>query len=239
MRLVIISDTHSQHHDLKLPEGDILIHAGDFSMLGKYDEVHDFIKWFTSQPHKHKIFIAGNHDKSFDPKFNPEPNLFHDTPQKTYWVKNLINSLPPNVYYLENSEIEIEGIKFWGSPITPWFGGHYWGFNKYRGEEIKKVWDQIPHGIDVIITHGPISYKLDYVPRNNDYTGCEDLRYKIKEIKPLLHCCGHIHEGYGIEGDEDTIYINAAIMDGYYNPTNKPWVVEITKDREVKVQDNE
>lgn len=61
-RIVCISDTHGRHPRLKLPDGDILIHAGDFTERGEAYEVDPFLDWFEALPHPHKVFIAGNHD---------------------------------------------------------------------------------------------------------------------------------------------------------------------------------
>ena len=66
LRLVVISDTHNKHRSLKLPQGDVLIHCGDFTDKGTSVEVQDFTKWFIDTPFKHKIVIAGNHELTFD-----------------------------------------------------------------------------------------------------------------------------------------------------------------------------
>ena len=52
-----------------IPEGDVLIHAGDFTRCGHLQEVKEFNTWLGTLPHKHKIVIAGNHELSFDQKF--------------------------------------------------------------------------------------------------------------------------------------------------------------------------
>jgi predicted phosphohydrolase len=64
MRLVFVSDTHT-HRNINLPEGDVLVHAGDATSTGTLPQVSQFLEWFSSQPHRHKIFIAGNHDWLF------------------------------------------------------------------------------------------------------------------------------------------------------------------------------
>lgn len=234
MKIIIISDTHNKHRQLKpLPEGDILIHCGDFTMIGYQKEVEDFLGWFNSQPHKHKIFIAGNHDKSFDPKYNTLPDPFWDengerVKQKPIWLKNILAGLDQyNVHYLENSEVTIDNIKFWGSPITPWFGGDRWAFNKHRGEDIKQIWDNIPEKTDVIITHGPIFGMHDWTLRDGRNVGCEDLKRKLDIIKPKLHCCGHIHESYGLYPYGETTYVNASVVDLYYDVKNEPIVIDL------------
>src|SRR6185369_10981605 len=114
---------------------DILIHAGDFTRRGKQDEVADFLQWYSTQPQKYKILIGGNHDFLLE----KQPDVF-----KTM--------LPSNIIYLENDTVEIEGLRFWGSPITPYFFD--WAFNRQRGDDIKKYWDMIPDNTDIIITHG-------------------------------------------------------------------------------------
>ncbi|MEM9986004.1 MAG: metallophosphoesterase, partial [Bacteroidota bacterium] len=99
MRIVCISDTHGFHHHLQLPQGDILIHAGDFSKQGKPEEIHAFLTWFDEQAFEYKIFIAGNHDFLAE----TDPTRFREM-------------IPSGLIYLENNGIELEGHYFWGSP---------------------------------------------------------------------------------------------------------------------------
>lgn len=68
MRIVTISDTHGQHENIQLPQGDILIHAGDCSKRGKKSEIDHFLDWFEKQAFEYKILIAGNHDFFFEKK---------------------------------------------------------------------------------------------------------------------------------------------------------------------------
>ena len=65
MKIVLISDTHGLHDKILLPQGDMIIHAGDVSNKGTYGEVTSFLHWFKNLPFKHKVFIAGNHDFIF------------------------------------------------------------------------------------------------------------------------------------------------------------------------------
>ena len=63
IHILHISDTHSQHRQLtQLPDADILVHSGDFTMNGSEQEAIDFANWFCDLPYFHKIFICGNHD---------------------------------------------------------------------------------------------------------------------------------------------------------------------------------
>ena len=208
-RITGISDTHNKHNQLegKLPGGDILIHAGDITSLGRKDEVKRFIKWFSKQEYKYKVFIAGNHDMTFDSEKLLRDKLAHFEGRTEYdtecadgkpeWLDNLlISGLNPNVFYLENSFVMLDDIKIWGSPISPTFG-YGWGFNKDRGHEINKVWDSIPNDTDIVITHSPIYGYCDRASNTNQNVGCEDLYHRLQEVKPHLHFAGHIHEAYG------------------------------------------
>ncbi len=96
MRLVQISDTHCLHHQLaNLPDGDVLVHCGDFSHNGNEDEVLDFLNWFIDLPYPHKLFITGNHDVCL-------------------WDAEGIEDLPDNVHFLQDRGAVIDGISFFG-----------------------------------------------------------------------------------------------------------------------------
>jgi Icc-related predicted phosphoesterase len=163
----------------------------------------------------------------------------HYSPMKPSWLSNLLENLPDNVFYLENNGCEIEGVKFWGSPVTPWFGGDFWVFNKHRGHDIKQVWEQIPLGTHVVITHGPVMYKCDYIPHQQFFAGCEELERKVQEVKPILHLSGHIHEGYSWAYNGNTEFFNGSVLDGNYEMKNDPWEIELNVHfKEVKVLNN-
>jgi predicted phosphodiesterase len=214
MKIILISDTHNRHREVTVPNGDILIHSGDFSGRGNPYEVEDFLEWFTSHPHTNKIFIAGNHDVSFEDK--PE------------WLKDMLDKLPPNIFYLEDSSVIIDEIKFYGSPWQPEF--HNWAFNLVRGPELAEKWAKIPLDTNVLITHGPAYGYLDYTIFGHQNVGCHDLLERIQEVKPQIHTCGHIHHSHGSKYDKYTMYFNASICDERYQPTNKPWIVDLDLD---------
>lgn len=208
MKFVCISDTHGQHHQLMLPKGDVIIHAGDLSRRGEESEVFDFLNWFSELDFKYKILIAGNHDFYFERKSNSEINKI----------------LPKNVRYLCDSGTSIDQLKIWGSPITPWF--YDWAFNRDRGEQIARHWDLIPSETDILITHGPVSGRLDKT-RDGRSVGCKDLLIKVNELKPKFHICGHIHEAYGQISDSETKFINASVLDEKYVLRNEPILFEL------------
>jgi Icc-related predicted phosphoesterase len=208
MRITHISDTHNKHKQLdgKLPGGVLLIHSGDISSLGRKHEVEQFIKWFGKQDYTHKVFIAGNHDMTFDREKLLRDKLAHFEGRTEYdtecaegkpeWLIEMLDNLPDNVYYLENSSIKLEGINIWGSPVSPSFG-YGWGFNKDRGHDINEVWSTIPMDSDIVITHSPIYGYNDRAQNTNQNVGCSDLYHRLHEVKPHLHFAGHIHEGHG------------------------------------------
>lgn len=212
MKIVAISDTHCRHRSIKLPQGDVLLHAGDISSRGQRSEVIDFLDWFGSQPFRHKIFVAGNHDFYFE-------KMSADVVMKM---------LPQSVTYLNDNGIVIDGVKFWGSPVTPWF--HNWAFNRQRGKALRKHWQLVPPDTDVLLTHGPPFGILDTVlnGRNN---GDKDLRQLVNELKPQVHVFGHIHESYGKRQLDGTRFFNCSQVNEYYELVNKPFLFEVIKTR--------
>ena len=209
-RITHISDTHNKHNQLNglLPGGDLLIHSGDISSLGRKSEVERFVKWFNDiDNYTNKVFIAGNHDLSFESEvlYRKKAQYFDGTTDwdlpavegKPQWLIDLLDvGLAGGVFYLENSSIDIEGIKIWGSPYSPSFG-YGWAFNKDRGHDINEVWNTIPMDSDIVITHGPIYGYCDRTSNTNTNVGCADLYHRLHEVKPHLHFSGHIHEAYG------------------------------------------
>jgi len=217
MKIVCISDTHNRHWDLPaLPEGDCIIHAGDMSTSGSQREISDFLAWFSETPYKYRILIAGNHDW-----------LFERSPMS---CKELVHGYD-GITYLEDSGIEIEGIKFWGSPVQPTF--HDWAFNRDT-VGIQKHWDMIPDDTQVLITHGPPYGYGDILWHTQDqHLGCPLLTEKIFTLPKLeLHVSGHIHSGHGIitiTGDHGNpaILVNAAQLNERYDIAYSPIEVEV------------
>ena len=213
-KLTFISDTHTKHEKLNgfLPGGDMLICGGDITSRGYLTEIENFLKWFDKiDNYDHKIFIAGNHDFGFQDQPNETKGLL--TGYKT------VDYLQDELLLVGNGDYE-DMVKVWGTPWQPEF--HNWAFNLPRGQALKEKWDMITVGTDILVTHGPAFGKLDYVSYDGKNVGCEDLLFKVQEIKPKIHVFGHIHEGYGYVFDGHTHYINAAVLNGRYEFLNKP-----------------
>jgi predicted phosphohydrolase len=194
MRLVLISDTHGLHTRMPaIPDGDVLVHAGDLTATSTMEETAIALDWLSTLPHPHKSFVAGNHDFVFELQPLAAEAL-----------------VPAGVTHLRDSATEIGGLRFWGSPWQPEF--HQWPFNLPRGEPLARVWAQIPQDTQVLVTHGPPRGILDrVVGRLGKHEGCDDLRRRVAELRDLrLHVFGHIHEGYGSMTVGNCRYVNAS-----------------------------
>jgi Icc-related predicted phosphoesterase len=182
MKIWHISDTHTFHNLLVVPEGiDMVIFSGDCSNprdpYSNEVEVRGFIDWYSALNIKHKIFVAGNHDTSIEKRFVTKEDFEQH-----------------NIIYLENEHITIEGIKIFGSPHTPQFG--YWAFMKAR-HKLDRIWNSaIDDDVDIIVVHGPPKGVLDLsIDKNGimEYCGCKSLMNRIINIEPKLMLFGHIH----------------------------------------------
>lgn len=210
MKLVCISDTHSLHRQIpEIPDGDVLIHAGDCLGQGTLENIQEFNEWLGSLPHEHKIVIAGNHDWAFQ-----------ETPE-------LARAALTNAIYLEDSGVEIRDVRFWGSPWTPTFMD--WAFMLDRGNPLYQKWKLIPDNTDVLITHGPPhgigdEVNLGFKTQN---AGCIHLSDRVAQLSPKVHVFGHIHEGYGQYQRGNTRIVNASTCDSRYQPINPPIMLEL------------
>ena len=222
MKIIVIGDTHNRHKGLvDMPEGDMIIHVGDVSGRGYHHEVENFCKWYAELPYKYKILVAGNHDFYF--QHNSPMMISAQLPGKICVNPTVVSE--NSIIYLNDSGIEIEGIKIWGSPISPTF--YNWAFMADRGEKIAKHWAMIPNGQDIIITHGPPKGILDKCVRDGFNAGCEELLKYIKKLKPKYHLFGHIHEGHGMITKGKTTYINASVLNEDYGLVFNPHEIEI------------
>lgn len=206
MRNVCLSDIHSKTHGMPpVPEGDVLVVAGDITMSGAKGDIKNFNQWLENRPHNHKVVIAGNHDWAF-----------YRNKKAPSWI--------PAATYLQDSGVTIDGVKFWGSPWQPEFLD--WAFNLPRGKSLREKWDLIPDDTDVLLTHGPPAGILDNTARG-ERVGCVDLLDRVREVKPRLHVFGHIHPSYGVKDEGGTAFVNASICTEAYQPWNDPIVYDI------------
>ncbi|KAL3440243.1 Metallo-dependent phosphatase-like protein [Aspergillus insuetus] len=200
IHIVCISDTHNTTPSL--PDGDILIHAGDLTQSGSRRELEAQIAWLDAQPHQFKVVVAGNHEICLDSEFRQSCSASGSKVQAS--VEGDKNGVEEpidwkSLIYLQNTSTTVRidssrELKIFGSPCTPKHGN--WAFQYPRTQV--GIWDEvgIPEDTDILITHGPPRAHLDL-----DFMGCEGLRNFLwrMERKPLLHVFGHVHGGYGKE----------------------------------------
>lgn len=210
-----MSDTHGMHHRVAMPAWvDVMLHAGDLSITGETSVIRDFFEWYNQLPYTYKIFIAGNHDLTFQ----EEPGLIRDM-LKQY----------PNIIYLEDNTVEVGGLKIYGSPYTVWYGN--WAFME-ADHMLGARWQNIPDDVDILITHGPAYGVLDKAMRGN-LCGSQTLMSRIIALernKLKLHLCGHIHEAYGYKKTDEcnkTLFINASCVNYEFEPVNPVQVIHI------------
>lgn len=191
LTLVLLSDTHARHREVEVPPGDVFLYAGDLTTRGQLAAIEDFNAWLGTLPHRHKVMICGNHDLTFE----------RDPDEAKRRITNAV--------YLQDSGVEIDGLKIWGSPWQPWFFS--WAFNLHRGEPIAEKWRLIPDDTDILITHGPPAGILDWTFQEKA-VGCADLLARVRQVKPKLHLFGHIHEAAGTEDHGGTLFVNASSL---------------------------
>ena len=194
IRIVCISDTHNHISDV--PDGDVLIHAGDLSHSGTVPELQIQIGWLDSLPHKTKIVIAGNHDSWLD----SDVRARLDETRAAGFVdwKSLI--------YLEDSSRQINipfpdemvtrSTTVYGSPWVPKCGGSDFAFQYNRFESRSRWRNKIPAQTEVLITHTPPRYYQD-AAYGRTHIGCDGLLEELWRMKPSLHVFGHVHSGRG------------------------------------------
>lgn len=207
MRVVCLSDTHERHAEIDVPDGDLLLHAGDFTGKGDIKAILNFAAWMGSLPHPHKVVIPGNHDLLFEKDWNHARILMGSSGARL----------------LNQEQIKVDDLTIWGEPRQPEF--YNWAFNVPR-EGMRRVWEQAPRNVDIVLTHGPPHGIGDRSGRD-ERVGCRYLFDYIVEVQPKLVVCGHIHGGYGRYKVGQTLIVNASNCTEQYHPTNPPIVVDL------------
>lgn len=216
---LIISDTHgvdiheNTAHDfcLPLPKVDILLHCGDLTQVGGQGNYRNALKMLGEIDAELKLVIAGNHDLELDKDYwlTHLDDETGDKPEEhghTVAIMKGPLSKQVGVTYLEPGTHTFalkNGTSFsiHVSPYTPAFGD--WAFGASPSEDrFAKLQDHV----EILMTHGPPKNILDSCPQGN--VGCDNTLNALRRTKPMLHCFGHIHEGYGAQiiiwDDEDT-----------------------------------
>jgi len=206
MKIVAFSDTHGQHRGLDyIPEGDMLVFAGDLSIYGKLSELRDFAEWFSNFDHDYKVVVAGNHDFMFAGNKRQEAvEILRDK----------------SIIYLEDDTIQLDGITFYGTPYSQTFDRYV--FNEGFGK--------IPPRTDVLISHGPPQGRNDHWNEEEGHVGSKNLREAVDRVKPSLHLYGHIHERYGGVTTDYGDSVNVSVTDRDYELAELPVVIEVEEE---------
>lgn len=215
LAVVAVSDTHTLFGRIKLPKGDLLIHAGDACSYGNEQEFRTFACQFREAPFKYRIFVAGNHDRFV------ESNR-HDA----------IEMLGKDVIYLQDEQCSIEGYNIYGSPWVPAFCN--WAFNADE-RQLELAADAVPEGLDILVTHGPPYGLMDDGLRFgylHTHIGSQPLARKLlklheKDESPYLHIFGHNHCGYGVALDNGVLVANVAQVNEEYKLVHPPIVFNL------------
>jgi predicted phosphohydrolase len=205
LRIVCLSDTHGLHRNVIVPDGDLLIHGGDFSGEDhSLEAVLEFDRWLAELPHACKLVIPGNHEFALEE--HPAPH-----------------SLFRSATLLINEEIGSLGLRIWGSPVTPLYGG---AFGRSSRLDRQRLYSAIPDGIDILVTHGP-PYGVFDLEAGGGHGGCPVLLAAVADIKPKLHIFGHIHGSYGLRSDPQTAFANASLLGLSGQLQNEPIIFEL------------
>ena len=233
MRIVCLSDTHGQHRQLvgpfAVPDGDVLVHAGDFTARDGFSEHVRFLDWLASLPHPVKVIVAGNHDGQWAHSGLAMRQAAEE--RGTVYLEHEAATVGP-------AGPEDGDVAVFGSPWTPAFMD--WHFMYPRaGDRAERLWSQIPDGLDLLVSHGPPHGVRDKTT-DGTFAGCELLWRRLTTPAstgglgrpPRLHVFGHIHEAAGVTrlGDPErgTLCVNASVVDERYRVCRPPVVVDVT-----------
>lgn len=206
-----------------LPSADLLIHCGDLTHTGELEEYHETLDMLSAINAPVKLVIAGNHDLTLDRHFvlghmqrdhlTPEQAEFKVKQARDLWTASDSRAKMEGVTFLNEGHHHVQllngaTINVYASPYTPEF--YDWGFpyerdqDRYNAVEAslsdaKNVAiNPVQVSVDIMITHGPPFGRLDRTNRG-ELAGCPHTLRAIMRTRPLIHCYGHIHEGWGAE----------------------------------------
>lgn len=207
MRIVVISDTHNLHKGLGVLRGDVLIHCGDglngFTQSAR--DLDELDEWFGRQEFDRIFCIGGNHDFELEARVGRRTRVLQ------------------NAEYLQDESRHYGGLTFYGAPWTPELEG--WAFY-LPYDAMRAKWELIPDQTDVLITHTPPMHVLDQ-NRHGRHCGCPELQRRLVDLKPRIHCFGHIHASAGTLDLRGTTFVNASMVNSQYELSRRPYQFDI------------
>lgn len=189
LRIVHMSDTHNHlmqsgkkmHHCMYTPAGQILVHSGNFSLTGSVEEYAQFNEWLGSvaDEYPERIVVLGSKDvKQIG----------------TQWAKAK-GLLPNATHVLCHEGCEVSGVKFYGAPWCWAIKSD--GQPRPGAPALSARYDEIPMGVDVLVTAGPAQGRLDAIADGREHWGSTQLAGRLRKAEPLVHLHGHIKEARG------------------------------------------
>jgi hypothetical protein len=192
MKILVISDIHGRLAKLdriktELAKADVVVVAGDITNFGGRDEAREILKPMLSLA-KRLFAVPGN----------------CDLPEVNELLKELRVSLHGRSSVVE--EIGFFGVG--GSNPTPFATPQ-----EYTEEHLRELLESGYSAIKerstkVLVTHSPpFGTKLD-LTSSGMHAGSRAVKAFIKEKKPTLALCGHIHEARGVARVATTTVVN-------------------------------
>jgi Icc-related predicted phosphoesterase len=221
-KLVCISDLHGFYPDL--PDGDILVIAGDFTASDTEKQNADFLDWVASQPHKDKIIVPGNHDMYI---FKHQHETYEHIEKEGLGIRLLVDEA-----------CERQGLKFWGCPWIVGFPGlnpKCAAFTIWNDAQMMEKLMPMPEDIDVYIGHSPPYRILDIVPGDyNARVGSQAVFNAISHRNISWSIFGHIHGSRGEKRYGGLDYYNVSYVDDAYKPHKLPiQVIEVEAKKKI------
>jgi Icc-related predicted phosphoesterase len=226
MRFIATSDVHGCWDELvsSLEPADVFIAAGDLTE-GTASEFRVLLRYMEFMKYRHKIVIGGNHDEHFE------------SGSSLATIKEQFKNAGVTYLCHEPHTITINNhsVKVFGSPYTLSFSKMAFEKNE---SELGLLYQDIPHNLDILISHGPANGILDK-NRNGWECGSVALKDALKEKQPKVHVFGHIHDSYGaIFHPKGLLSINVSALGftKFYEPLlNKPIVFDLYPDGTVEL----
>lgn len=223
MKIAATSDMHGNLDNLDFSNADIVVFAGDIAPLKGFTSWHllEQVKWMNTKfAHLCNafntvefVFVPGNHDKF-----------------AISMVKDNV-VLQPNAHMLIDEGIELNGLKFYGTPWVPVIS-HCWAFEAEH-EKLASMFSKIPNGLDVLITHTPPRIENEKLDVSTQYYetepfGSVELAKEILCKKPKLAFCGHIHSGAHVPVKfGNTTIVNVSRVNEDYDIAYEPYACEL------------
>lgn len=219
LRVEAISDTHGETKSVKVNSCDILLHAGDVIVDGWKREwmrhrpglsvewmMDVWLPWIRPMiegGHVGQVVLTwGNHD----------------------WTMGAVGQelkerlKPFKIHVLVDEEVNVGGLRIWGTPWSNTFMNWSW---MQPPEKLKTVYDQVPAGVDIIVSHQPPlgagGRFLDLEIGKIVELGSAHLLDTVRRVKPKAVVCGHIHGGYGEYRVDNSRVYNTSVADEAYN----------------------